>query len=128
MPQEISIFKASTHDLIEAQIKDTLGDVYQKLCEHNSVVVVDTDGQFQGIITRKDIVKAMLARADWKDILVSEIMTNEVLYILSHISLDKAAETMLQADIHQLVITGPPEGGSRAVGIVTLQDILKIAV
>lgn len=128
MLQEISIFKASTHDLIEAQMKDTLGDVYRKLCEHNSVVVVDTDGLFQGIITRKDAIKAILTRADWKDILVSEIMTKEVLYIPSHVSLDKAAETMLQADIHQLVITGPPEGGPVAVGIVTLQDILKSAV
>ena len=128
MLQKISIFKASTHDLIEAQPDDTLGDIYQKLCENNSVVVVDTTGNFQGVVSRKDAVKAILALDDWKGIPVSEIMTRKVLYIPSHVSLAEAAGTMLEADIHQLVITGPPEGGSVAVGIVTLQDVLKNAV
>ena len=128
MLRKISIFKASTHPLIEAQPADTLGDIYDKICEHNAVVVVDTSGNFQGIVSRKDAVKAILARTDWKDIPVSEIMTKEVLYIPRHVSLAEAAETMLKADIHQLVITGPPEGGSVTVGIVTLQDVLENAV
>jgi len=46
MLQKISIFKASNHPLIEAHTEDTLGDIYEKLCEHNSVVV-DTTGHFQ---------------------------------------------------------------------------------
>ncbi len=128
MLHKISIFKASTHSLIEARPGDTLGNIYEKLCEHNAVVVVDTDGNFLGIISRKNAVKAILTRTDWKEVPVSEIMTKEVLYIPSHVSLAEAAETMLKADIHQLVITGPPEGGSVAVGIVTLQDVLKNAV
>ncbi len=128
MLREISIFKASTHPLIETLPEDTLGGTYEKLCEHNSVIVVDTTGNFQGIISRKDAVRAILARTDWKDIPVSEIMTKKVLYIPSHVPLAEAAETMLESDIHQLVITGPPEGGSLAVGIITLQDVLKNAV
>ncbi|MFC1902849.1 cyclic nucleotide-binding/CBS domain-containing protein [Chloroflexota bacterium] len=128
MLQKISIFKASTHPLIEAHPDDTLGDIYDKLCEHNSVVVVDTTGNFQGIVSRKDIVKAILEGDDWKGIQVGEIMSKKVLYIPSHVSLAEAAETMLKEDIHQLVITGPPEGGSVAVGIITLQDVLKNAL
>ena len=128
MLRKTTIFKASTHPLIEAHPDNTLGDIYDKLCEHNSVVVVDSTGNFQGIISRKDAVRAILDRADWKDVLVSEIMTKKVLYIPSHVSLGEAAETMLKEDIHQLVITGPPEGGSVAVGILTLQDILNNAV
>ena len=128
MLREISIFKASTHPLIEVHPEDTLGSIYEKLCEHNSVIVVDTTGNFQGIISRKDAVRAVLARTDWKDIPVSEIMPKKVLYIPNHVSLAEAAETMLESDIHQLVITGPPEGGSLAVGIITLQDVLKNAV
>ena len=128
MLRKISIFKASTHALVEAHCEDTLGDIYDKLCEHNSVVVVDTAGHFQGIISRKDAVKAILTCTDWKDMLVTELMTKKVLYVPNHVSLAEAAETMLEAEIHQLVVTGPPEGGSVAVGIVTLQDVLKNAV
>ena len=128
MLRKISIFKASTHALIEAHPHDTLGDIHEKLCENNAVVVVNPEGNFLGIITRKDAVKAILGRTDWKDIPVREIMTTEVLHIPNHVSLAEAAEAMLKDDIHQLVITGPPEGGSVAVGIVTLQDVLKNAV
>jgi len=128
MLRKITIFKASTHSLIEARRSDTLGDIYEKLCENNAVVVVDISGNFQGVVARKDAVKAMLERTDWKDIPVSEVMTKEVLYIPNHVSLAEAAKTMLEADIHQLVITGPPEGGSVAVGIITLQDVVRNAV
>ena len=128
MLRKTTIFKASTHPLIEVHPDNTLDDIYDKLCDHNSVVVVDSTGNFQGIISRKDAVRAILDRADWKDVLVSEIMTKKVLYIPSHVSLAEAAETMLKEDIHQLVITGPPEGGSVAVGILTLQDILNNAL
>jgi len=125
MLRKISIAKASIHPLIKAWPDDTLGDIHEKLCRHNSVVVVDTTGHFQGIISRKDVVKAVITRSDWKDIPVSEVMTKKVLYVPSHISLVEAVETMLEADIHQLVVVGPPEGGSVAIGIITLQDVLN---
>jgi len=128
MLRKISIAKSSTHPLIRAWPEDTLGDIYQKLCKHNSVVVVDATGHFLGIISRKDAVKTILTRSDWKDIPVSEIMTRKVLYIPSHVSLAEAAEAMLEADIHQLVVVGPPEGGSVAIGIITLQDVLNNAI
>ena len=128
MLRKVSIFKASTHPLIEAHVGNTLGDIYKKLCEHNAVVVVDANGNFLGIISRKDAVAAILSRTDWKDVPVREIMTKEVLHIPNHVSLAEAAKAMLKDDIHQLVITGPPEGGPVAVGIVTLQDVLKNAV
>ncbi len=128
MLRKINIANASTHSLIKAWPEDTLGDIYEKLCKHNSVVVVDTTGHFQGIISRKDAVKTILIRSDWKGTPVSEIMTKEILYIPNHVSLAEAAETMLEADIHQLVVVGPPEGGSVAVGIITLQDVLNNAI
>jgi signal-transduction protein with cAMP-binding, CBS, and nucleotidyltransferase domain len=125
--QKISIADAATHPLIKAWPEDTLGDIHRKLCEHNSVVVVDTTGHFQGIISRKDVVEVIIARSDWKDIPVRDVMTKKVLYVPNHVSLAEAVETMLKADTHQLVVVGPPEGGSVAIGIITLQDILKNA-
>ena len=127
MLRKISIANGATHPLIRAWPEDTLGDIYQKLCKHNSVVVVDTTGNFQGIVSRKDVIEVILNRSDWKDISVSEIMTRKVLYIPNHVTLAEAAKTMLEADIHQLVVVGPPEGGSVAIGIITLQDVLQNA-
>lgn len=72
MLRKISIAKASIHPLIKAWPDDALGDIHEKLCKHNSVVVVDTTGHFQGIISRKDVVKAIITRSDWKDIPVKK--------------------------------------------------------
>ena len=74
-----------------------------------------------------DAVKAILARSEWKGIPLQEIMTRDVLHIPNHVTLAEAAEAMLEADIHHLVITGPPQGGSVPIGIVTPQDVLKNA-
>jgi signal-transduction protein with cAMP-binding, CBS, and nucleotidyltransferase domain len=123
-----SVLQASTHKPLEAHPDDTLLDVHPKLCEHNAVVVVESTGGFVGIVTRKNAIRAILDRPDWKSVRLHEIMTRDVLYIPNHVTLAEAAKVMLEADIHQLVITGPPEGGSVAIGILTLQDVVRQAV
>jgi CBS domain-containing protein len=128
MLKKVSIAEASTHSLIKAWPDDTLGDILLKLTKHNSVVVIDTSGHLQGVISRKDAVEAIIDRPDWKDIPVSELMRRDVLYIPNHVSILEAARTMLKSNIHQLVVVGPPEGGSVPIGILTLQDILANVV
>ncbi|HVP18816.1 MAG TPA: CBS domain-containing protein [Spirochaetia bacterium] len=128
MLRDIRLLKASTHVLILARPGETLGEIHGRLCDHNAVVVVDSEGRLQGIVTRKNALRAILEQPGWKEIPVQELMVKEVLHVPNHVTLAEAAEVMLGADIHQLVITGPPEGGSVAIGIVTLQDVLKNAV
>ena len=128
MVQIKSIHEASTHELIEAHPDDTLLDVHPRLCEHNAVIVVGRSGEFEGIVTRKDAIRAILDRKDWRTVRVSEIMTRDVLHVPNHVTIAEAAKVMLEEDIHQLVITGPPEGGSVAVGILALQDVMRSAV
>ena len=128
MLRDIRLLKASTHVLILARSGETLGEIHGRLCDHNAVVVVDPEGKLQGIVTRKNALRAILGRPDWKAIPVQDLMVREVLHVPNHVTLEEAAEVMLGADIHQLVITGPPEGGSVAIGIVTLQDVLRNAV
>jgi CBS domain-containing protein len=128
MLRNISVARAAIHPLVKAWPDDTLGDIHEKLCKHNSVVVVDNVGHFQGIISRKDVVREMLSRPEWKQIPVAEVMTTRVLYVPNHVSLAEAAKIMIDADIHQLVVTGPPEGGAVAIGILTLEDVVKDAI
>ena len=128
MLRNIGITRAAMHPLVKAWPDDTLGDIHEKLCKHNSVVVVDNVGHFQGIISRKDVVREMLSRPEWKQIPVAEVMTTRVLYVPNHVSLAEAAKIMIDADIHQLVVTGPPEGGSVPIGILTLGEIVRNAI
>ncbi|MFC1962369.1 cyclic nucleotide-binding/CBS domain-containing protein, partial [Chloroflexota bacterium] len=100
MLRKTNIFKASTHALIEAHAHDTLGEILPKICEHNAVVIANPEGDFLGILTRKDAVRVILDRTDWKDISIQEIMTTKVLHVPNHVSLAEAAEIMLKEDIH----------------------------
>jgi signal-transduction protein with cAMP-binding, CBS, and nucleotidyltransferase domain len=127
MLQNIRLLKASTHALILARATETLGEIHGRLCDNNAVVVVGHDGNMEGIVTRINAVKAILASPDWKNIPVRDLMVKDVLHVPNHVTLAEAAQEMLGADVHQLVITGPPEGGSVPIGIVTLQDVLKNA-
>ena len=128
MLRKIGIAEASIHELITARLEDTLADIHDKLRKHNSVVVVDPTGYFQGIVSRRDVVMSMINRSDWKDIPVSEVMTTNLIYVPNHITLAEAAEIMLESDTHQLVVTGPPEGGFIPIGLITLQDVVDNAV
>jgi CBS domain-containing protein len=123
-----SIIEASTHALIQAHPEDTLVDVNPKLSEHNAVIVIGQGGELVGIVTRKDAIRTMMSSMDWRIVRVHEIMTREVLHVPNHVTLAEAANVMLEADIHQLVITGPSEGGGVPVGIITLQDLIRNAV
>ena len=128
MLRKIGITQVALHSLIKAWPNDSLGDIHEKLGKHNSVIVVDTTGHLKGIICRKDIVRQMLSRPDWKEVRVTEVMITKVLYVPNHVSLAEAATDMLDADIHQLVVTGPPEGGSVPIGILTLGEIVRNAI
>ena len=128
MLRKISISNVALHPLIKALSDDALGDIHSKLAQHNSVIVVDTTGHFKGIICRKDIVRKMLSEPDWQRIPVTEVMITKVLYVPNHVSLAEAAKDMLEADIHQLVVTGPPEGGSVPIGILTLGEVVRNAI
>ena len=118
-------------------LEDESGSVEELLVEFDAgYTFVGNDGSVFYFLTDFDAPMGRLiavdltrpARSDWKEIPVSEIMTRKVLYIPNHVSLAEVAETMLQADIHQLVVVGPPEGGSVAIGIITLQDVLNNAI
>ncbi len=128
MLEKMNIDKASIHTLVTAQPGDALMDVSPKLCQHNSLVVTDADGHLEGIVSRKDLIGTILDQAsDWRNLKVGDFMTREVLYIPYHLSMDATARIMLRSDIHQLVVVGPPEGGSMATSVLTLQDVLQCA-
>ena len=83
-----------------------------------SLVVVDEEGKVVGIITERDVVRAV---ADGKDLEtpVSEIMTPDVLTVSPETSVLKAIEMMKMHNVRHLPVATDEE----VVGMVSLRDL-----
>ena len=102
---------------------DTIRESLRRLAEHNigALVVVDAQGSIVGIVSERDVVRA-LARSE--AILVepiATIMTRDVVKGTPQDDLIAVGNTMTEHRFRHLPIV---EGG-RLVGIVSLGDVVK---
>ena len=92
-------------DMLLVAPEDTLGEVAEKLREHDtgSALVVD-DGRLIGILTTRDLLRALSARVHPSDARVREWMTAEPVTIPSTAGAQAAVMLMNEHGIHQLPV------------------------
>ena len=102
--------------------EDTLGEAAQKMVERGvgSAVVMDY-GRLIGILTERDLLRAVAARTHSSEARVREWMTAEPITASEHGSPEDAARTMLENGFRHL----PVVSGDRAVGIVSIRDVAE---
>ena len=101
----------------------TLCQAVTLLAEHNigALVVVDGAGAPIGIVSERDIVRALARTERILGETVASIMTREVIIATPQDDLVAAGATMAERHIRHLPVV---EGG-RLVGIVSLGDVVK---
>jgi CBS domain-containing protein len=109
-----------TEDVLTVAPEDTLGEVATKMVERGvgSVVVADF-GRLIGVLTERDIMKAVAARTHSSDARVREWMTADPITATADTDVEEAARTMLDNGFRHL----PVVDGDRAVGIVSIRDV-----
>jgi CBS domain-containing protein len=102
--------------------EDTLGEVATRMVERNvgSVVVFDF-GRLIGVLTERDIMRAVAARTHSSDARVREWMTADPITATADTSVEDAARTMFDHGFRHLPIVE----GDRAVGIVSIRDVAE---
>jgi predicted transcriptional regulator len=91
--------------------------------EVGTLVVTDTGGRPDGIVTDRDIVVRCLAEGmPVQDTKVWEIMTRDPHTVWEDTAVEAALETMADKEIRRLVVVDQSE---RVVGIVALDDFLE---
>lgn len=86
-----------------------------------AAVVVDPDGEGAGIVTERDLLRA-LADGDDPDVeTVGAHLTTEIVYAAPTWTLEQAAEAMLRGGFRHLVVMD----GGEVVGILSVRDILR---
>lgn len=102
----------------------TLAEAASILAEHRigAVVVTRGNGRIAGILSERDIVRAIGQKgADALALLVSGVMTTKVQVCREHHTVNQVMETMTRGRFRHL----PVEEDGRLDGIVSIGDVVK---
>jgi CBS domain-containing protein len=106
---------------IEVAPEDTLGEVAERMRAQNvGAVVVRDYGRLIGILTERDMLRAMAARVHTSEARVRQWMTEDPITASPEMPADEAAEVMLAHGFRHL----PVVDGSSILGIVSLRRAL----
>ncbi|HET9243504.1 MAG TPA: CBS domain-containing protein [Gaiella sp.] len=102
--------------------EDTLGEVAERMTEVNvGAVIVKDYGRMIGILTERDMLKAMAARVHTSEARVRQWMTEEPVTASTEADAEEAAQIMLENGFRHLPVID--ENGA-VVGIVSLRRVV----
>jgi CBS domain-containing protein len=111
-----------TSDVLTVEPADTIGETAQKMVERGvSSAVVSDYGTLIGIVTERDLTRAVAGRVHTSEARVREWMTADPITLGPGDSADEAAKIMLDNGFRHVPIVA--EG--RAVGIVSIRDVAR---
>jgi CBS domain-containing protein len=101
--------------------EDTLGEVAEKMTTQNvGAVIVKDHGRLIGILTERDMLRAMAARVHTSDARVRQWMTADPITASVDMPLDEAAQVMLDNSFRHL----PVVDGQTVLGVISLRQVL----
>jgi CBS domain-containing protein len=86
-----------------------------------AAVVSDPDAPGPGIITERDVLRAIGSGKDPDAALVADHLTSEVVYAEPDWSLDRAALTMVDGGFRHLIVTDQGD----VLGILSVRDVVR---
>jgi CBS domain-containing protein len=114
-----------TKDVLAVAPEDTIGEAAQKMVEARvSSVVVSDFGRLIGILTERDLTRAVAGRTHSSEARVREWMTADPVTVSQSTPVEEAAKTMLEQGFRHL----PVVEDERPVGIVSIRDVARWGV
>jgi CBS domain-containing protein len=109
-------------DPIVVAPEDTLGEVAERMSGANvGAVIVKDFGRLIGILTERDMLKAMAARVHTSDARVREWMTEDPLTATAEMDVEDAAQVMLEHNFRHLPIV---DDNGAVIGLVSLRRVV----
>ena len=110
---------------VEVAPEDTLGEVAERMTALDmGAVVVKDFGRLIGILTERDLLKAMAARVHSSDARAREWMTEDPITAAADTDVEAAADVMLEHGFRHLPVVD--EGGT-VIGLVSLRRVVAAA-
>lgn len=109
-----------SRDLLLVDPSDSIGEAAQKMTERGvGSVVVSDFGRMIGILTERDVMKAVAGRVHSSEARVREWMTAEPVTVEPETPVEEAGRLMLEQGFRHL----PVVEGERPVGIISIRDL-----
>jgi CBS domain-containing protein len=109
-------------DFIEVAPEDTLGEVAERMTAKNvGAVVVKDYGRLIGILTERDMLKAMAARVHTSEARVRQWMTENPITASADMGVEDAARVMLDNGFRHLPVV---DENGRVSGVVSLRRVV----
>jgi CBS domain-containing protein len=111
-----------TSDVLTVAPEDTIGEAAQKMVDREvSSAAVSDYGRLIGILTERDLTRAVAGRTHSSEARVREWMTPDPVTLAPSASPKEAAEIMLGRGFRHI----PVVEGDRAIGIVSIRDVAR---
>jgi CBS domain-containing protein len=119
MPRIADVMRA---DFIEVAPEDTLGEVAERMTAKNvGAVVVKDFGRLIGILTERDMLKAMAARIHCSEARVRQWMTADPITAAADTDVGEAARVMLEHGFRHLPVL---DDDGQVSGVVSLRRVV----
>ena len=104
--------------------RHTLREAATKMSERKvgSAVVNDPDGAGPGILTERDVLRALAAGCNPDLALVGDYMSDDLIVAAPDWDLDKAATTMIRSNFRHLIVVDSGE----ICGVISMRDIVRV--
>jgi CBS domain-containing protein len=101
----------------------TLQEAARLMADRNvgAAVVVDPESPGPGIVTERDILRAIAAGEDPSTELVRDHLTDELISASPEWSLEQAADTMIENGFRHLLVVN----GGELCGVLSMRDIVR---
>jgi CBS domain-containing protein len=111
-----------SREVLSVAPEDTIGEAAQRMADANvgSSVVLE-HGRLIGILTERDLLRAMAQRVHPSEARVREWMTAEPMAVSESTTADEAARLMVENGFRHL----PVVDGDRTLGVVSLRDVMR---
>ncbi len=122
LPTQVN--EVMTQSVSSLRLSDTFGDAVSLMASQNvrHSIVVDDQERIKGVISDRDVLRALARTHDWKTKPVSEIMTHEPFVVTPNSSVAHALAQLLEKRINCLPVV---EEDGKVCGILTSTDLLK---
>ncbi len=110
--------------LVTGDPRDSISRAAAQMRTHRvgALVILDERGSIIGIITERDLMRALADDRDPNETHISEYMTQEPITVEADVHADHAANLMTSHGVRHLPVT---EGG-RLVGFLSVRDLLAL--
>ena len=124
--RDLTVLQAKRYGTYTCTSRDTLLEAAQRMVDEDisCLVVVDSGGFLEGILTRSDLLRAYISDIQWGDLPVEEYMSREVVTVLPQDHISHVAHLLRERQIHRVVIVQNEHDKMRPVGVISDSDMV----